>query len=89
MNVKIASSPPAWTSTSSGPIAELLEMEDGAADAFLQHSLGYTEPPGDSGLRKAAASIFYRLLRHLSDVDIPLDTGDFRLLSRRRTGLHR
>jgi len=33
--------------------------------------------------KKATAKIFYRLLDKLTDVDIPLDTGDFRLMSRR------
>ena len=39
--------------------------------------------PGDSSMRRAAAAVFYRLLRLLSDVDIPIDAGDFRLMSRR------
>jgi polyisoprenyl-phosphate glycosyltransferase len=34
-------------------------------------------------LKLATAALFYRLLRRLSDVDIPLDAGDFRLISRR------
>jgi dolichol-phosphate mannosyltransferase len=42
-----------------------------------------TKRKGDSPLRKAASDIFYRLLQKLSDVEIPLDTGDFRLMSRR------
>ena len=39
--------------------------------------------PGDSFLRRFAASAFYRLLNRLSDVEIPTDAGDFRLMSRR------
>ena len=27
--------------------------------------------------------MFYRLLRNVTDIDIPLDTGDFRLLDRK------
>jgi glycosyltransferase involved in cell wall biosynthesis len=38
---------------------------------------------GESGMKRATAHLFYRLLRALSNVDIPPDTGDFRLLSRR------
>jgi glycosyltransferase involved in cell wall biosynthesis len=38
---------------------------------------------GDSGLKKASASAFYRVLNALSDFPIPRDTGDFRLMSRR------
>jgi polyisoprenyl-phosphate glycosyltransferase len=41
------------------------------------------ERDGESRFKLATASIFYRLLRKLSEVDIPLDTGDFRLMSRR------
>lgn len=38
---------------------------------------------GDATWRKMAAGIFYRLLTKLSDIDIPLDAGDFRMISRR------
>lgn len=38
---------------------------------------------GESWLKRATASGFYRVMNHLSDVPIPIDTGDFRLLSRR------
>lgn len=38
---------------------------------------------GESRLRLAAIDLFYRLFRRMSATDIPADTGDFRLLSRR------
>ncbi|MGQ0384619.1 MAG: glycosyltransferase family 2 protein [Gammaproteobacteria bacterium] len=38
---------------------------------------------GESWFKRATASVFYRLLRRLTDVDIPADTGDFRLMTRR------
>ena len=38
---------------------------------------------GETWLKLKTAAIFYRLLRRISDVDIPIDTGDFRLMSRR------
>ena len=38
---------------------------------------------GETVFKKATASLFYRLLSRLTDVDIPLDAGDFRLMSRR------
>jgi dolichol-phosphate mannosyltransferase len=38
---------------------------------------------GESIGKRLSASIFYRLLARLTDTDIPLDTGDFRLMSRR------
>lgn len=41
-----------------------------------------TERPGESRFKLATARGFYRLLNRLSEVPIPLDTGDFRLMSR-------
>ena len=38
---------------------------------------------GETIFKKATAAIFYRLLDRLTDTEIPLDTGDFRLISRR------
>ncbi len=38
---------------------------------------------GESFFKKVTASIFYRLLKKLTSVDIPVDTGDFRIISRR------
>lgn len=37
----------------------------------------------ETWFKKATAKAFYRILRSLSDIEIPPDTGDFRLLSRR------
>ena len=42
-----------------------------------------TDRRGETRFKKASASVFYRMLRRLSDVDMPVDVGDFRLLSRR------
>lgn len=39
--------------------------------------------PGESWFKLVTARAFYRLLNQVSDVPIPLDTGDFRLISRR------
>jgi polyisoprenyl-phosphate glycosyltransferase len=38
---------------------------------------------GEGWFKKLATLLFYRLLKRLAEVDIPLDTGDFRLISRR------
>ncbi|MEB3187523.1 MAG: glycosyltransferase family 2 protein [bacterium] len=38
---------------------------------------------GDSLFKRSTAAAFYRLLRRVTSVDIPLDTGDFRLMDRR------
>jgi polyisoprenyl-phosphate glycosyltransferase len=38
---------------------------------------------GETLFKKATAAAFYRLLNYMCDIDIPSDTGDFRLMSRR------
>jgi glycosyltransferase involved in cell wall biosynthesis len=38
---------------------------------------------GETVLKRATAHLFYRLINQLSEVPIPVDVGDFRLLSRR------
>ena len=38
---------------------------------------------GESFGKKASAALFYRLLASMTETDIPLDTGDFRLMTRR------
>ena len=41
-----------------------------------------TERAGESAFKLATARGFYKVLNYFSDVPIPLDTGDFRLMSR-------
>ena len=41
------------------------------------------ERKGESIFKKLTAKIFYRILRKLSEVEIPLDTGDFRLIDKK------
>ncbi len=38
---------------------------------------------GETFFKKFTAKIFYRFLRFMCDIDIPIDTGDFRLISRK------
>ncbi len=38
---------------------------------------------GESPFKLWTANLFYRLLRRITDVDIPVDTGEFRLMDRR------
>ena len=38
---------------------------------------------GETAFKRGTAKLFYRLLSKLAEIDIPLDTGDFRLMSRR------
>jgi glycosyltransferase involved in cell wall biosynthesis len=40
---------------------------------------------GETWFKKATARLFYRMMRRVSRVDVPEDTGDFRLMSRRAT----
>lgn len=37
----------------------------------------------ESWFKRTSAAAFYRLLHRITDIDIPLDTGDFRLMTRR------
>ncbi len=38
---------------------------------------------GETAFKRGTAAAFYRVLRRLTEVDVPADTGDFRLMSRR------
>lgn len=38
---------------------------------------------GETWFKRVTASLFYRLLYRITEVDIPVDTGDFRLMDRR------
>ncbi|PWB52340.1 MAG: glycosyltransferase [Anaerolineales bacterium] len=42
-----------------------------------------TEREGETWFKLFTASLFYRLIYRITDVDIPMDTGDFRLLDRK------
>jgi len=41
------------------------------------------EREGESWFKKTTAALFYRLIFKITDVDIPLDTGDFRLIDKK------
>jgi polyisoprenyl-phosphate glycosyltransferase len=41
------------------------------------------ERQGETILKRGTAALFYRLLRQLADSDMPVDSGDFRLMSRK------
>jgi dolichol-phosphate mannosyltransferase len=38
---------------------------------------------GESFLKKITSAMYYRLLKRMANVDIPVDTGDFRLMDRK------
>jgi polyisoprenyl-phosphate glycosyltransferase len=59
--------------------AMLALLEDGADVVYGQRR----SRSGETRFKTATAAVFYRLLRRLVDIDIPLDAGDFRLMSRR------
>jgi len=47
------------------------------------------EREGETFFKKATAAAFYRLLRRITNVDIPVDTGDFRLMGPRAVAAFR
>ena len=53
-------------------------MDAGADVAYAKR----TSRAGESSFKRMTAGIFYRLLRRLSQTEVPVDTGDFRLMSR-------
>jgi len=65
-------------------LPEMLKvMDDGVDVVFAQRRTRL----GDARMKRVACAVFYRLLQRLSDTPIPLDTGDFRLVSRRVVNL--
>ncbi len=42
-----------------------------------------SERKGESAFKKFTAKMYYRLLKNMTNVDIPVDTGDFRLIDRK------
>src|SRR3546814_11153622 len=58
----------------------MAEMDAQGADVVYAVSRARA---GETHFKKATARLFYRLLSRLTDVEIPLDAGDFRLTSRR------
>ncbi len=67
---------------------ELLSAMMGQIDAGYDVVYGRRRRrEGETVLKKATAALFYRLFRRLVDVELPPDTGDFRLISRRALDL--
>ena len=59
--------------------AMLERWRDGAAVVLAQR----TSRAGETLVKRTVANLGYRLINRISDVDIPSDTGDFRLMDRR------
>ncbi len=60
-------------------LPKLMEAMDAGADVAYARRISRA---GESTFKRLTAGIFYRLLRSISQTDVPLDTGDFRLMSR-------
>jgi len=61
-------------------LGAMLAMLDAGADVVYGQRRSRA---GETRFKTATAAVFYRLLRRLVEIDIPLDAGDFRLMSRR------
>jgi dolichol-phosphate mannosyltransferase len=64
------------------PPEVIASMVDKWRDGFKVVYGVRTAREGETGLKLLTAKLFYRLLRRLSDTELPVDSGDFRLLDR-------
>ncbi len=69
--------------------ADLQDPPEVVAEMVEKYKEGYhvvyavrKERKNETFFKKTTAKLFYRLLRKMSDVKIPVDTGDFRLISK-------
>jgi len=65
------------------PPAVILQLIDKWKEGFEVVYAVRRSREGESKFKIATASFFYRLIQRITDVQIPLDTGDFRLLDRK------
>ena len=61
-------------------LGQMVELINQGADVVFGQRISRA---GEGWTKRATASLFYRFLSTLSDVPIPRDTGDFRLMTRR------
>ncbi|MFC3127051.1 glycosyltransferase family 2 protein [Pseudoroseomonas globiformis] len=61
-------------------LGDMMRLMDEGADVVYGQRAARA---GETWFKRATAAGFYRLLTRLTDVSIPRDTGDFRLMSRR------
>lgn len=61
-------------------LPKMMERMDAGCDVVYGQRI---KRDGETMFKKASAYAFYRLLNKMVDIDIPPDTGDFRLMSRR------
>jgi polyisoprenyl-phosphate glycosyltransferase len=61
-------------------LPEMMKLMDQGADVVYGQR---RQREGESLFKRATAAAFYRMIGRMTDVEIPLDAGDFRLLTRR------
>lgn len=61
-------------------LGEMMRLMDAGADVVYGRR---THRAGESFFKRWTARVFYRLMNRLTNTPIPMDTGDFRLMSRR------
>lgn len=60
-------------------LPQMMERMDQGADVVYGRRI---ERRGETAFKRITASLFYRVLNRMTDVDIPQEVGDFRLVSR-------
>lgn len=65
------------------PPEVILEMIERWKEGYQVVYAVRTEREGETWFKRTTASVFYRLIARITDVKIPLDTGDFRLMDRK------
>lgn len=65
-------------------LSKMMERMDHGCDVVYGQRI---KREGETMFKKASAHFFYRMLNQMVDIDIPADTGDFRLMSRRAVDL--
>lgn len=65
-------------------LADMMTMMDDGFDVVYGKR---SSRDGETAFKLLTAKLFYRLLNKLTEVDIPADTGDFRLINRRAVDL--
>ncbi len=70
--------------------SDLQDPPEVIADMYQKWVAGYqvvygvrSEREGETAFKRATASLFYRLIRRITNINLPLDTGDFRLMDAR------
>ena len=65
------------------PPQVILEMIDRWKEGYEVVYAVRSQRKGESWFKEFTAKLFYRIIFRITDVDIPLDTGDFRLMDRK------